>query len=217
LVPGASPPFRAGTEYSSRFFPKNVTLEEVSIDLCSAVTENAYNQTQSSWTRSGNMKRPEPNQLGRTQEAYSLPEVIVAVLVLAILVVALFGAFSSGLGLVQLQRENLRATQIMLQKMETVRLFTWSQMSVTNKFTPVFTDYYDPSATNGHSLGSTYVGYVSTDPTDWTTDYSANVRSVTVTIFWTNYPHGGKGPPLVRTRQMQTLVARYGLQNYIAQ
>ncbi len=51
--------------------------------------------------------------LGRAQAAYSVAEVIVTVFVLRTLVVSLFGAFSSGLMLVRLERENLRATQIL--------------------------------------------------------------------------------------------------------
>src|SRR5438445_12733154 len=154
------------------------------------------------------MKMPTAGKIERSRQAYTLPEVMVAMLILAVLVVSLFSAFSSGLAIVQLQRENLRATQIMLQKMETVRLFTWSQMSVTNKFNPLFTDYYDPFATHGHSTGSLTTGLVSTDPpAGLPADYATNVRSVTVVVFWTNYLHGS-GSPIVRSRQMQTLVAR---------
>ena len=46
-------------------------------------------------------------------------------------------------------------------------------------------------------------------------DYSNNMRTITVTIYWTNYPRGLTNTPIVRTRQMQTLVARYGMQNYV--
>src|SRR5262249_50602152 len=107
------------------------------------------------------MRKPKNMDVCQARQAYTLPEGMVTVLILSLIVVSLFGAFSSGLAFVQLQRENLRATQILMQKMETVRLFTWSQMMVTNKFTPTFGDYYDPSATNGHSKGSYYSGFVS--------------------------------------------------------
>ncbi len=154
-----------------------------------------------------------------TPEAYTLVEVIVAVLVLSVMLVSLYGGFSSGFAVVKLARENLRATQIMMQKMETVRLLKWSQLLDTNNFLqPAFTDYYDPAATNANAVGATYRGFVSTNaPIGFTNDYSANMRAITVNIYWTNYLKGATNIPIVRTRQMQTLVARYGMQNYVYQ
>ena len=152
-----------------------------------------------------------------TSAAYSLVEVIVAVLVLALMLISLYGGFSSGFAVVKLARENLRATQIMMQKMETVRLLKWSQLLDTNNFLqPAFLDYYDPSGTNANEFGAIYRGFVTTNAaTGVANDYAANMRAVTVTIYWTNYPRGITNTPIVRTRQMQTLVARYGMQNYV--
>jgi len=151
--------------------------------------------------------------------AYSLVEVIVAILVLALMLISLYGGFSSGFAVVKLARENLRATQIMMQKMETVRLLKWSQLLDTNNFLqPAFTDYYDPSGTNANAFGAVYRGFVSTNAaTGVSADYAANMRTVTVNIFWTNYPRGLTNTPIVLTRQMRTLVAKYGMQNYVYQ
>ena len=149
--------------------------------------------------------------------AYTLVEVIVSILVLALMLISLYGGFSSGFAVVKLARENLRATQIMMQKMETVRLLKWSQLLDTNNFLqPAFLDYYDPSGTNANAFGAMYRGFVSTNAaTGVANDYAANMRAITVTIFWTNYSQGISNTPIVRTRQMQTLVARYGMQNYV--
>ena len=38
------------------------------------------------------------------------------------------------------------------------------------------------------------------------------MRTITVTVYWTNY-NGAK--PIVHQREMQTRVARNGMQNYI--
>jgi len=152
-----------------------------------------------------------------TPAAYTLVEVIVAILVLALMLISLYGGFSSGFAVVKLARENLRATQIMMQKMETVRLLKWSQLLDTNNFLqPAFQDYYDPSGTNANAFGAIYRGFVTTNAaTGVSADYAANMRAVTVIIYWTNYPRGLTNTPIVRTRQMQTLVARYGMQNYV--
>jgi len=149
--------------------------------------------------------------------AYTLVEVIVSVLVLSLMLVSLYGGFSSGFAVVKLARENLRATQIMMQKMETIRLLKWSQLLDTNTFLqPAFLDYYDPSATNANAFGAMYRGFVRTNvATGVAPAYADNMRAITVTIFWTNYSQGISNTPIIRTRQMQTLVARYGMQNYV--
>ena len=149
--------------------------------------------------------------------AYTLPEVMLSVFVLAIMLVSLYGGFSAGFAVVQLARENLRATQIMVQKMETVRLLKWSQILDTNNFLqPGFIDYYDPAGTNSQSAGAIYRGFITTNSvTGVPNDYKDNMRAVTVTIYWTNYVRSASA--MVRTRQMQTFVSRYGMQNYVYQ
>src|SRR5437879_9634657 len=120
-----------------------------------------------------------------TPAAYSLVEVIVAVLVLALMLISLYGGFSSGFAVVKLARENLRATQIMMQKMETVRLLKWSQLLDTANFLqPTFQDYYDPAATNASSHGAIYQGTVTLTPASISglPYYSTNMRAITVRI-----------------------------------
>ena len=53
---------------------------------------------------------------------FTFAEVLVAVVLVSIMVVSLNAAFSAGFTLLKLARENLRATQIMLQQMEILRL-----------------------------------------------------------------------------------------------
>src|SRR5512133_2577416 len=81
-------------------------------------------------------------------KAFTLVEVIVASMLLGILLLSLFGAFSSGINIVEAARENMRATQILVQKMETIRLLTWAQ-TVSPTVAPTnFTALYDPTVTN---------------------------------------------------------------------
>jgi type II secretory pathway pseudopilin PulG len=148
--------------------------------------------------------------------AFTLAEVVVAVLLLGVLTAGLLSAFSSGLSVVQSAREDQRATQLLMQKTETLRLLTWS-LGTNATYAPTnFTDYYDPAGTNTHTAGATYAGYYSVTPapTNLPAAYRPNVRLITVTVYWTNYP-AHKRVPIVHCRQMQTQVARYGMQNYI--
>jgi type II secretory pathway pseudopilin PulG len=146
--------------------------------------------------------------------AYTLVEVVMAVFILAIMTISLYGGFSAGFAVVQLARENLRATQIILQKMETVRLYNWSQVLNTNNYLkPTFTNYYDPA----NKSGTMYRGFVTTTTPGFSgVTYSNDMKRLTVTLFWTNYQHGSTNK-IVRSRQMQTYIARYGMQNYLYQ
>ena len=148
----------------------------------------------------------------KARYGFTLVEVVVACALLGVLVLSLFGAFSSGLNVVQSARENLRATQILVQKMETIRLLTWDQ-TVSSKYAPAkFTELYDPLAAN--SSGARYTGSYITGPApaDIPADYRGSMRAVTVTIFWTN---SFAGKNRIQSRQVQTLVAQHGMQNYI--
>src|SRR5438094_10149562 len=92
-----------------------------------------------------------------SRSAFTLVEVLVAVLVVSIAVVSLYAGVSSGFALVKLAREDLRATQIMLQRMEAVRLYTWSQITdATYYSTNNDAAYYDPA---GQAVGSGGVVY----------------------------------------------------------
>lgn len=122
-------------------------------------------------------------------------------------VVALLSAISSGMLTMQMARENVRATQIMLEKTETLRLYSWDQLTTSNFVQTTFTESYDPNATNG-SQGITYTGTVSIASVPMTTAYSDEMKQVTVSLNWVT----GK---INRSRAFTTFVSRNGLQNYI--
>jgi len=145
--------------------------------------------------------------------AHSLPEAVIAVLILGTMLVSLYAGFTSGFAVVQLARENLRATQIMLQRMESVRLYTWSQLQDPAYLKPTFIEYFDPFGQTIQGRGVVYSGSVTTNsPVNIPAAYSSDMLAVTVSLYWTNYNGDTK---IVRGRQLQTLVARHGIQNYI--
>jgi len=137
---------------------------------------------------------------------FSLLEVTVGMSVIGMTTAALFSGFTTGFFNMQMARENLRATQIMLEKTETIRLYNWSQLN-TNFIPPTFSEAYDPqSATN--SQGIIYSGTVVISDAPFTNAYSSNMKQVTVRVAWRT---GG----LDRTREFSTFVSRDGLQDYI--
>ena len=136
---------------------------------------------------------------------------MVAALSLGIMTLALCGCLWSGFSLIQASRENLRATQIMMQRTEAIRLFNWAELLDTNYLKSTFTEYYDPQTPS--NPGVTYRGFVTAAvPTNVPTAYTNSIRTITISLYWTNV---ARLSTVVRSRQWQTDVAKYGMQTYV--
>jgi type II secretory pathway pseudopilin PulG len=164
-----------------------------------------------------NMKLPRPQTAGVFHSAFTLVETMVGVGVLGIATLSLIAGFSSGFALLQLTRENLRATQILMQRMETIRLYTWTQLQDPNYFPLTFSENYDPlsgantlvySGTVIDAAGNVAAPGAPTADSGLPDAYRTNMALVRIQVTWTS---GG----VLRSREMQTYVARYGLQSYI--
>jgi len=150
------------------------------------------------------MKRAAGTRLA--QAGFSLVEVIVAVGVAAIFFAGIYTTLALSFDLVRVTRENLRATQILQQKTETIRLYNWSQV-ISNSFIPSsFVDVFCPLSNS--TPGVSYTGTVTIADAGLTESYSNDIKMVNVVLQW-------KSGKVVRQRQAQTLVSRYGLQNYV--
>lgn len=145
------------------------------------------------------------------QRAFTLAEVMVAVCILGVVSISLYGGFATGFMVVDSTRQELRATQILTQKTEALKLCSWS--ALTN--CPIaFTELYDPASPNG-AAGTVYSGTISTSVATVipvSAAYRSNMCMATITLFWTN---NNGSQQLIHSRSAQTLVARYGIQNYL--
>jgi hypothetical protein len=105
-------------------------------------------------------------------------------------------------------RQNLRATQIALEKMEITRMYSWEQLN-SNGFVPrTFTAPFFPSDgpyTNG---GLTYYGTTIITNVNRHPAYSNDLREMRVFLTWTN-----KNIP--QSLEMSTYLSQYGMQRYI--
>ena len=133
-------------------------------------------------------------------------EIMVAVAIAGIVFTSLYAGFSTGFAVVQLARENLRAIQILQEKTETIRLYTWEQINTAGFVPTNFLDVFYPTAQSGSGL--VYTGYVSFAAAPIAESYSNDLKLVTVEVNWVS-------ANIPRKRQMSTFVGRYGLQNYI--
>jgi prepilin-type N-terminal cleavage/methylation domain-containing protein len=143
----------------------------------------------------------------RKETAFTLIEVIFAVAVMAVMFISLYLGFTQGFAVIQVARENLRATQILLEKAETVRLYNWDQINTAGFIPSTFTASFYPAGTSGQQ-GITYSGTTTITNSPFSESYSNLARLV---IFRVNWISGN----IQRQRQMTTLVATNGLQNYI--
>jgi len=136
-----------------------------------------------------------------------MTELLVGVAVFGVMFVALYSGFSAGFAVVQLARENLRATQILQEKVETIRLYTWEQIHESGFVPTTFTEPFYAGKTANES-GILYTGKVTIASAPITESYKNDMRLVTMQVTW-------QSAGVERSREMQTFISRYGLQNYI--
>jgi hypothetical protein len=141
------------------------------------------------------------------EKAFSTMEVLISVIVCSIVFVSLYTGMSSGFGFVELTRQNLRGTQILEEKMETIRLYRWDQINTPGFIPTNFVDTFYPVLTQATS-GLSYTGTVTIANAPITEYYADAMKQVTVELNW-------KSGKALRKRQMTTFVSQYGLQNYI--
>jgi hypothetical protein len=146
----------------------------------------------------------------KSEKGVTLVDVCMAIAVLGVMAGSVMGSFRYGLFVMQLARENQRATQIMLAKIETMRLFNWDQINARPiPYTFSFSDVYDPQAASAAQKGVTYVGTVGVSNCPLSSSSKPKMRQVTVSLQWTT-----KGR-VAHSRSISTFIARDGIQNYV--
>jgi hypothetical protein len=146
------------------------------------------------------------NQLG----AFALVDVILASGLVIVLFVSLYLGIAFAFSVTYFERQNLRATQIILERMEGIRLLNWNQLTNTALAPTTFSQRYYPAVGGAPANGQIYSGQmtVSSVSLDPPASYSNDMKQVTVTLNWTN----GSAS---HTRTLSTYASRKGIQNYI--
>jgi len=121
--------------------------------------------------------------------------------VLGVVLLSLFASFTFGFSSVKLFREEMKATQILQEKAEVIRCYTWAQIN-NPKYLPAFKGDLSSNAP------AFYRGTVKIGPASMTNAYSDNLRQVDISVTWTN---SGKQ----RVRSTRTFVSAFGIQNYV--
>ena len=138
---------------------------------------------------------------------FTLVEVVVSMAIIGVVFTSLYAAMTSGVSVTQLTRENLRATQVLLEKAETFRLYNWDQITTTNWVPEKFTATYCPTAST-NAQGTVYSGTINVSTPSLSANYANDMRQIDITLNWST-------GSLKRSRTMSFFVARNGMQNYI--
>src|SRR5689334_13133163 len=115
--------------------------------------------------------------LPHNSRGFSLVETMVACLILGILLTSLYGAFSFGFNVVKLSQEEVRADQLLVERLETLRVYDWSLIT-NNSVNSSFTGYLTPGATNGLAYNGTVI--ITNAPA--IESYSNTLRQITATV-----------------------------------
>jgi prepilin-type N-terminal cleavage/methylation domain-containing protein len=156
--------------------------------------------------QSANALRP---RTARGPAGFTLVEIVAAMAILGIAGAGVLGAIGYLCNGAQFNREKLRATQILAQTTEVIRLCNWDQTDPTTNFipssltVPYFTD--NATVTNGpfYQLSVTI-----TNPPALGASYSNDIRMVVVTATWAS----GR---VTHSASVSTYVSQYGIQNYV--
>lgn len=140
-----------------------------------------------------------------TEKGLTILEVAFALGLIMMLVIAVYSAIGSGMSTIRMARENLRATQILIEKTEALRLYNWEQLN-GGYLSTNFVVNYDVNVANTNS-GVLYHGSIDIQPAKLGTTYEDEMRVVTVRLNW-------QTGTLPRRRELTTYVCRSGLQNY---
>ncbi len=143
----------------------------------------------------------------RGQGGSSLLETVIATSILAILAAGILNCINYGVFIMRLARENSRATQILLEKTEALRLYKWEQVNTPGFVPPSFTALYDPQTPS--APGVVYNGTMTLGDFPFSTSYSTNLRQCTITLQWST---AGR---VNHTRTFTTFIAKDGVQNYV--
>ncbi len=138
--------------------------------------------------------------------AFTLIEVMFAMAIIGVLVVALYAAIATSTSWLRLCQENETVTQIMSEKLDTIRLYNWDQVNSNGFILTNFTVGIAPLLPNSTPY---YTGTVSIVQNPVSETYRSDLLQVTVSITW-------QSGFLRQNRNMSTFIAKYGLQTFIS-
>ena len=156
----------------------------------------------------------------RANGGFGLIDALFAMVIAGMMFTALYAGLAFGFRVIKMARENTRATQIMLEKMETIRLYTWTQVTnygntnLGNYFLPS-NPFFIPYYAVGTNTSLMYTGQIFVEASGVVngagtpTSYADDMRKITIRVDWSALGLTN------RTRTMSTYVTKNGMQTYV--
>lgn len=138
------------------------------------------------------------------RSAFTLVEVLTAIGIVGIVSVSLYAGLAMSFNTVENSRLELRATHILTEKLEALRLFNWEQVNTSGFIPQKFTEKHEPSK----KYSVVYDGQVFVTNAPVSGAYAGTMRKAVAEITWVT-PQGK------RQKRMETLISQYGIQNYL--
>ena len=126
----------------------------------------------------------------------------------AFMFVSLYAGIAQSTSTLQSAREKLRATQILTEKLEIIRLYNWEQINTAGFVPAAFTDYQYPNMVGNGNKGTVYYGTIELGPASVHPKYTNTMRRLVASVKWVN---GSK----TNQHRMETLISEYGVQKYV--
>ena len=137
--------------------------------------------------------------------AFTLIEILTAIGIVGIVSVSLYAGLAMSFESVHNSRLELRATHILTEKLEAIRLFNWEQVKTPGFIPDKFTERFEP--TDPSSV--LYTGEINlTNAAVAGASYESTMRKVVAQVTWEG-THGKC------TKRMETFISEYGIQNYL--
>lgn len=152
---------------------------------------------------------PPVSRSGGAESAFTLIEAMVGIWVIGLVIGSIYACFSLGFTTLELNSEELRATQILQEKMEIVRLFNWNQVTNSGFIPSSFSESFYSTNSGSTNTGLIYNGTVTLANAPVSETYAGDLRMITIQLNWTSANN------VAHERDMTTFISRYGMQNYI--
>jgi prepilin-type N-terminal cleavage/methylation domain-containing protein len=140
-------------------------------------------------------------------KAFTIVEVLISIVIVGISAAGLMGCFRFAWFAVRMARENQRATQIILERAEAIRCYSWDNLASVPQ---TATDYYNRTTHEKpiYRVQTTLVSWSTTPPSGVAPSYASKMQTLTILCSW-------RSGPVLRTRSYTTYIAQDGIQNYV--
>jgi len=156
-----------------------------------------------------NLTSAMPQRQLTRRSGFTMVEVLIAMGIAGLVFVTLYLGLAQCVSAVQSARYRLRATQILTEKLEAIRLYNWDQINTPGFIPKNFTEYYKPGKNSSLSpVGIRFSGTITVTNALVQPAYDNTMRKVVAQVSWVS-----RGS--IHQERMETLVSQYGIQNYL--